>query len=369
MMNLKQLVFVVATLVICVGCNTENQIKEKKKSVRVVVGQAQQSLPVGNKTYVGVVEECEATAVSFTALGVVKKTYVTEGQFVKKGQLLAEMDNTNSENTLEVTQVSTSQADDLVEQAKATYEQAKDAYERMKVMYEAGALTEIKWIEAETKLKQAETALKTAQAGVTSAQATQRIAKKNVDDNKLYAPVSGIIGNKMVQTGETALPSQAVVNILNIDNVKVKIPVPEMELNEIMTNSQSVVSVLAAQVNTQGGTVEKGVQADPLTHTYDVRINVRNGNHQILPGMVAEVAFGNNYEALAVMAPITAVQKNFDNSLFVWTVDDNNTAHRTTVSVGNTSGNNIVILSGIQPGQNIIVEGYQKVSEGSKVVF
>lgn len=355
---------------IFIGCNNkENEKVKNNKPIRIKVQQASTMSMDNAKKYVGIVEECEATAVSFTSLGVVKKTYVQEGQFVNKGQLIAEMDISTSENTLEVTQVSTNQANDMVEQAQATFDQAKDAYDRMKVMYEAGALPEIKWIEVETKLKQAETALNTAKSGVQSAQATQRIAKKNLEDNKLYAPVSGIIGSKMIQTGETALPSQAVVNILNIDQVKVKIPVPEMEMREIHTNSISFVDVMAAGVNTNGGDIEKGVQADPLTHTYDVRINVKNPTHQILPGMVANVNFANTNQTGLIMLPITAVQKKADNSLFVWTVTENNTAHRTPVTIGNTCGNLVEICSGIQQGQKVIVEGYQKVGENSKVIF
>ena len=67
--------------------------------------------------------------------------------------------------------------------------------------------------------------------------------------------------------------------------------------------------------------------------------------------------------------PLTAVQKKADGSLFVWTVDGDKTAHRTTVAIGETTGNRVAIVSGIDGGQRVVVEGYQKLSEGTEVIF
>ena len=64
-----------------------------------------------------------------------------------------------------------------------------------------------------------------------------------------------------------------------------------------------------------------------------------------------------------------AVQRKADGSLFVWTVDNDSTAHRTPVTTGDTQGNRIAITSGIENGQHIVTEGYQKLSENTKVVF
>ena len=67
--------------------------------------------------------------------------------------------------------------------------------------------------------------------------------------------------------------------------------------------------------------------------------------------------------------PVTAVQRRADGNLFVWTVSQDKTAHRTPVTIGETSGNRVTITSGIGEGQRIITEGYQKLSEGTQVVF
>lgn len=171
----------------------------------------------------------------------------------------------------------------------------------------------------------------------------------------------------------TALPSQAIATILDISSVKVKVSIPEAEISGITASTPSTINVEAAQITQlTGGIIEKGVQADALTHTYDVRINVHNGDRKLLPGMVASVQFKVSLSPSQggdILVPITSIQKSADGSLFVWTIDNESTAHRTTVSTAQTSGNRIIIANGIEDGQRVVTEGYQKLSEGSRVVF
>jgi len=113
------------------------------------------------------------------------------------------------------------------------------------------------------------------------------------------------------------------------------------------------------------------VQADALTHTYNVRINVQNPDRKLLPGMVASVKFiaDGSQSITAQSLPVTAVQKEADGSLFVWTVADDNTAHRVKVTIGANHGNHVTITKGLNMGQRVVTEGYQKLSEGTKVIF
>ena len=343
---------------------------DTKAPIRVETEVVSPSQNAGGQTYVGIVEEREATAVSFTSMGVVKHVYVTEGQAVGRGQLLAEMDATTVGNSVEAAKAATSQAHDMVTQAEQMYAQAKDAYDRMKLLHDNGSLPEIKWIEMETKLHQAEATLNSARAGVHQAAATEKIARKGLSDARLTAPVAGIIGRKLIGAGETALPSQSVVTILDISTVKVKVSIPEAEMSSITPTTRTAISVEAVDKNVMGGRIEKGVQADALTHTYDIRINVSNVDHKLLPGMVANVRFIDGKAGMENLCiPITSVQKRSDGTLFVWVVAEDNTVHRTTIRIGDTIGNRIVILSGISEGQRIVTEGYQKLSEGSKVSY
>lgn len=325
-----------------VACGHPAEQREKQpirvKSERIALSQR-----LGGQTYVGIVEEKEATAVSFTNMGVVSRVFVSEGQTVSRGQILAEMDAT--------------QANNMLLAAEAQSKQAEDALSRYSQLHEQGSMTDAQWVEIQSKVEQARSQL--------------AIARKNVADCQLVAPVSGVIGRKNMNAGETAMPSQSVVTIMDIRQVKVKVSIPEAELASITPTSYSRIHVDAVGEDYIGGTVEKGIQADALTHTYDVRINVDNQGLRLLPGMVAKVTINNSASQgePTLSVPLTAVQRHANGSLFVWTIDDKNTAHRTSVEIGETQGNRIEISAGLNEGTCIVVEGYQKLSEGSRVAL
>ena len=334
--------------VLALSSCSEKQKDVEKAPTRVMTEVVSPTTDSRGQTYVGIVEEHEATAVSFTGMGVVKRVLVSEGQAVSRGQLLAEMDDAQARN--------------LLSGAEAQMAQANDALERYKLLHDNGSLPEVQWVEIQSKVAQAKSQLE--------------VAKKNLADCQLVAPVSGIIGHKMIGAGETALPSQAVVDILDISTVKVKVAVPEAEIGGITAQTPSNIKVEAINRSYEGGQIEKGVTADAMTHTYDVRINVQNAERKLLPGMVASVSFGSekgivnsDKSATALLVPVTAVQKNANGSLFVWTVGKDSTVHRQPVEVGPTQGNRIAVTDGLENGQLIVTEGYQKLSEGTKVIF
>ena len=338
-------ILILVTVLALVACGKKN-VEREESTIGVVVEKVAASENLAQMPYVGVVEEESSTSVSFTGMAMLKSMTVSEGQPVKKGQLLAVIDETQARNTLATT--------------KAALDQAKDAYERMKLLHDNQSLPDMKWVEVESKVAQAQSAYD--------------MAKKNLEDCRIYAPVSGVVGTKIMGVGETVLPTEPVLTILSIDNVKVRVSIPEREIATINSGTATTITVDALQGETfRGGRIEKGVSADPLTHTYDIRILVPNPGRKLLPGMVARVEMKNvENEKMStggrISLPVKAVQQSTDKSLFVWTVQQGK-AHRTTVSVGQVTGNRIIVDSGLQEGDQVIVEGYQKVGEGTPVTF
>lgn len=326
-----------ATLIVLSACTD----KQKATDVlRVDTETVSASVVKGGSSYVGEVEAETTTPVSFTGMGTVTRVLVEEGQAVSRGQLLAQMDDTQGRNTLAG--------------ALAMQRQAKDAYARMKQLHDAQALSDIDWVETQSKCAQAD--------------AMVDAAKKTIADCNLKAPCAGIIGKDVMETGTTALPSQAVCSILNISGVKVKVSVPEKEIGHILLNTPSRISVAALGNRIYNGVrVEKGIQADAMTRTYDVRIPLNNADRQLLPGMVAQVSFSAQSEGEAITVPVRCVQEGARGDHFVWTVAGGK-AHRTPVTLGAAVGNRMVVLDGLSTGDKVIVGGYQKVSEGSRVI-
>lgn len=319
------------------GNNKTNTDTEALKVETETVGEGQHDL---NKSFVGEVEPQSSTAVSFTGMGTVTKVFVEEGQHVSAGQTIAQMDPTQSRNA--------------VDAAQATLFQAEDAFNRLKILHDANSLSEMDWVEIQTKVQQARSSLE--------------MAKKQLADCTLKAPCSGVIGTKNIQSGQTALPSQAVCTILNINSVKVRVSIPEKEIGNISSSTPTHITIDAISQSFDGGRIEKSVQADALTHTYNIRINVPNPGMQLLPGMVANVSINNDMgsDSALTTLPVRCIQQSADGHHFVWTVR-NNEAHRQDVTIGATYGNRIEITSGIKCGEKVIVNGYQKVSENSKV--
>ena len=331
--------FSAVVMMICLtACNEEKVRKVEPISVETEVVSASSNLQ--DRTYVGVVEEESATSISFTGSGTLTRVYVDEGQSVRAGQLIAEMDKTQARNMLTA--------------AEAQMRQAKDALQRMQLLHDNGSLAEIKWVETQSKVDQA--------------QAQLDLAKKSLADCSVYAPVSGIVGKNVMNAGETVLPSLPVASILNINKVRVKVSIPEKEIANFTAHTPTSISVEALRGRTfQGGIITKGVEADGMTHTYDIKIHLQNPDHSLLPGMVCQVnVFGSTYDKEQKSVPITSVQKNAKGQQFVWTVKGGK-SHRSIVETGRASGNRIAILKGLAEGEEVVIEGYQKLSEGTEI--
>lgn len=338
---MKKIVIISACLMLlaCGGKDTNGPADEV---LSVVVEKAIPTSNYASLPYVGVVEAESSTMVSFTGMAVLKSMTVSEGQSVKKGQRLATIDEAQARSALNA--------------AKAALDQALDARERMKQLHESQSLSDMQWVEVESKVQQA--------------QASYELCKKSLADCSIYAPVSGVVGSKVLGVGETVLPSEPVLTILSIDNVKVRVSIPEREIADIQNGTSTRIAVDALDGETfVGGRIEKGVTADALAHTYDIRILVPNPGRRLLPGMVARVMIDDNgSENVKITLPVKAVQQSTDKSMFVWIVKEGR-AYRQPVVVGEVAGNRIVVSSGLEEGNLIVVEGYQKLGEGMSVKY
>lgn len=330
----------VAMITLSTGCGNQEEKTKNAAPMSVRSEVVHPSSDAGTKNYIGIVEEELAISVAFTGSGTISKVCVSEGQTVKKGQLIAELDKTQAENMLAM--------------AKAQMEQANDAYKRLKQLHDNNSLPEMEWVEVQSKVQQAEASLD--------------MAKKSLEDCSVYAPQNGIIGKGVMNVGEVVLPALPVAKILVIDNVKVRTSIPEKEIAGITSASASQITLDALTGQTfAGGKIEKCIDANNSTHTYDIKVSVKNHERQLLPGMVAHIQISPANQQEVITVPITSVRKNANGEHFVWT-NKGGKAHRTTVTIGDATGNRIVVLTGLQQGDVVITEGYQKLSEGMEVI-
>ena len=166
----------------------------------------------------------------------------------------------------------------------------------MKELYEKGSLPEIKWIETQSKLQQA--------------QSMEEIARKNLEDCNLYAPFNGVIAEKTAESGQNTMPGMPVVKLVAVNQLKVKVAVPETEIASISLSQPAQIEVPALNGQTfQGTVIEKGIVANPLSRSYDVKIRINETDKELMPGMVTEVSLTNTEENSQFILPAHLVQR------------------------------------------------------------
>ena len=329
----------VALMALC-SCGEKKQTAEEQ-TVRVKVQQIQAEAVNGEQGFSGTIEEQSGASLSFATAGTIKRIYVNSGQTVGAGQLIAELDPTTMQNAYTI--------------AKTALEQAQDTYNRMKELHDDGSLPEMQWIAIENQLK--------------SATASEAMAKKSLADTKLYAPFGGYIATKDAEVGQNAGPGVPVVKLVSIGSVKVKISVPEDDIQRIKKGSSMKIIVPALGNREFSGSVtERGVSADPRSRTYEVKATINNHDGQLLPGMICQ-AFTNYMQGTTgVFVPANLVQLDSDNNTFVWVVNGGKAVKRQ-IFISNETAQGAQVSGGRADGDQIIVAGQQKVSNGMKVTI
>lgn len=296
------------------------------------------STPV-KRSYTGIVEEAVASQLSFQVPGKIESINVQENQMVKKGQILAILNKRILQDSYNA--------------SKAVLTQAEDAYNRMKQLYENNSLPEIKWIEARTSLIQAT--------------AMESIAKENLQNGILKAPYEGVITNQMAEEGMNVAAGMPIFRISKADSLKIKISVPENEIAKtyITQDCEVKIPVLCNNKSFPGKVTQKGIIANPLSHTYEIKLVPDKKIEGLLPGMICQVDVIEDSIRPQVIIPATAIQVD-GSSTFVWSIN-NDVATRVNVKVGMLHKNGVNIEHGLIDGDIIISNGYQKVSNGMKV--
>ncbi len=345
--NLKWIILLIGFTFIY-GCQTKNTKVNSENNnavnpIKVTVIKAETNETSKQLTYNGNVIPKTTTPLSFLLPGTVISVKYDEGDWVKKGQILAELNTTSYKSAYQGT--------------LATQKQAQDAYNRLKTVHDKGSLPAIKWQDVTAKLAQAKSA--------------NQIALQNLANSILKAPSNGYIGMRNLEIGETSVPGVPVFNLVNINEVYVRVPVPENEINKIKKGQTASVAIPALGSQIFTGKIEKiGVIANPISKTYNININIRNQQKIIKPGMACNIVINTNSTKNNIAIPFSCVTKDDNGQSFVFIVDpQSKIALKKLVELGAFINNKIEILSGISTGELVVTEGKQKLSNNVKVTF
>lgn len=316
--------------------NDSEAIVNKAFSVRVAT--VAQNNGKSANYYIGIVEADKTIPLSFPMPGTVQKVNVSEGQNISAGAVLASLDAESVKQNLEI--------------SIAREKQALDAFERLNKAYKEGGIPEIKFVEVKTGLEQAKAAV--------------LIAKKSLNDCVLKSPISGTIGKRMIEPGANVAPFNPVFMIYKIDNINIKVPVPENEISKLKKGQTANITIAALGDKTFLGKIDEiGVVASPVSHTYDVKISIRNNGQLIKPGMACQVSIDGLDGAASLLVPNNAVQGEL-NKQFVYVVNNDKVAKRYIKSAG-YNANSIIIVDGLKEGEQVVISGAQKLFDNAKI--
>jgi multidrug efflux pump subunit AcrA (membrane-fusion protein) len=341
----------------------------------------------------GSVEGSETADVAFLVSGRVARVMVEEGQHVSKGQLLAEIEATDYRNAfnaataqMEAAQAVAQKAEaglrkQELEQARIDFERWEDEYKRMKFLVERKSLppNDFQKIEAaynasreryqmaQEGTRKEDRASAVSQAQAADAQASEE--RKRLNDTRLVAPISGNIGMRRVDPGQTVAAGNPVFSIVDLNPAKVRVGVPEADIGMVRQGAAAEISVPSLGGRCFKGKVAIiGVAAEPASRTYTVKILVPNPGPVLLAGMVAEARIFGPAKVQSLTLPGEAIVPDPQGApnVFVYSPDRKRVYARR-VEIGSPVGAEVEIRSGLRGGEQIVVAGQQKLREGRLV--
>jgi len=341
----------------------------------------------------GSVEGSETADVAFLVAGKVARVLVEEGQHVTKGQLLAEIEPTDYRNAFnaataqkEAAQAVAQKAEaglrkQELEQARIDFERWEDEYKRMKYLVERKSLppNDFQKIEAaynasreryqmaQEGTRKEDRATAVAQANAAEAQASEE--RKRLDDTRLVAPISGNIGMRRVDPGQTVAAGMPVFSIVELNPAKVRVGVPEADIEKVRQGASAEITAPSLGRRRFNGKVAiVGVASEPASRTYTVKILVPNPGPTLLAGMVAEARIFGPAKVRSLTIPGEAVVPDPQGAPNVYVYSpERKRVYARRVEVGRPVGNEVEILSGLRGDEQIVVAGQQKLREGSLV--
>ncbi|MBI5473679.1 MAG: efflux RND transporter periplasmic adaptor subunit [Ignavibacteriae bacterium] len=289
---------------------------------------------------VGTIEAIEATSIVSEIDGAVKSVPFDEGGYIRKGGLIAQLDE--------------SQLAADVARTEALREQNKVTFERVKSVVDQGA-------GAPQDLDDAAAALKVADANLA-------LAKARWTKTRIVAPFDGVIGARRVSVGTFVRTGQQITDLANIDEIRVTFAAPERLLAQLTRGaSVSVSSTAFPGSELKGRILAIEPMIDPATRSTRVVARVQNSGRKLRPGMSANVSAVLSETPDALMIPSEAVFGS-GNQLFAFVVKPDSTVKRVPLKLGLRLPDAVEVVEGLKEGMSVVRAGHQKLFDGGKVM-
>ena len=335
----------------------------------------------------------------------VARFLVQRGDHVREGQLLAVLENRDltaaaqeskqlyeqAEATLANTQKAT-MPDDLTK-AKTDADSAREALDAAKKVYQnrvnllqQGAIAQKLVDDAKVALVQAQSLydnseqhlnslqtvgraeqLKAAQAQRDAAKAHYESAAAQVSYAEVHSPISGIISDRPINIGEMASAGSAVLSVVDISKVIARANISVHEAASIRKGRPATITTPGGELPAKVTVVSPAV--DPNTTTIQVWVEAVNKGELLKPGTTAQISMDIGDVPNAVVVPATALLASDEGGERVMIAGKDNLAHESKVKVGVRNSDQVQILSGVNPGDQVITEGALGLDDKAKITI
>lgn len=322
--------------------------KELSASDTVVAGKAVRvaALKPGDFTYYietqAGVEAEENIMVSSRAAGMITAVYVKEGQAVRAGSVLAQVDNSLTQKAMD--------------EVQGSLDLARTVYDRQKALWDQKIGTEIQFLTARNNKESLE----------------KRMASLREQDefSRIRSAISGTVDEVMIKVGELTAPGAPAVRVVNTRKLKISANLSESYISQVTAGSPARVTLSEGAISFDSKVSFTGKNVNPLSRSFNIEIPVP-ASIDARPGMSARIRIDFKKVPGALSVPVNLVQRlNGEQVVYIAEQQGKDwLARRRVVTTGGIYGNRAEILTGLKPGEHLITVAYQGLNDGEPVNF
>lgn len=290
----------------------------------------------------GSVEAVQEAFISPETNGQITEIYVEEGERVKKGELMA--------------QLNTSVIRSNIEEVKTNLELARKTYQKQKRLWEDSVGSEMQYLEAKNRKESLENRLET--------------LREQLDMSEIRAPFGGIVEAVEQKIGEMGNPGIQMLHLVNLKKLKIKSELAEQYMAHVHEGDRVRIHFPAypEMVKTVPIT-RKGSVIDEGSRTFVVEGRIDNDNEKIKPNQVCVMKVRDYINDTALIVPSEVIKQDMQGD-FVYILREeqgSTVAEKVYIETGRTHNNQTVLTRGVEAGDKVITSGYTQVSEGGEV--
>ena len=327
----------------------------------VLVEEAQLRDVTPAKKFIGHVEAVNEVNIQPQVSGYLEKVLFEEGSKVKTGDILFVIEQQRYIATVD-------QRKAELDKAKASFTQLEKEYKRQKSLNQQKFASESKLDEAYSNMLQA-------QAAVKQAEANYELAKIDLEHTEIRSPINGYIGKAMITVGNyVSTSSGTMANIVQTDPVRIVFSVTDKEMLNLKEDYTARGGEIYSKIILPNG---KEIKKPILSRFTDNSINTgtatisiysefENGDGMLIPGGYVDIMIGTGTAKNAVVISQAALSQD-EHGTYVMTVNKDNIVEQKRVTLGDIIDNQQIVTSGLEAGEQVIIQGLQKVTDGKKV--